>query len=286
MNKSIESCKIIFKTSAKIMVTFIMYPILKKFGYLEERRAPSNFPKSHYYQTATAYNHFVGLHSLPYSQAWITSKRENASINKENEFIPWITYPALDFLKKLTLNKLKVLEFGSGASTLWFANNCSVVKSYEFDLDYYHKIEKQVRTTNALIVNVASQSRSTQDGNLEQDYIPLLSNDRQQSDLDPEFWQYFNPAEFSKSVASEIQNADLIFIDGGPRNFLMGLASEGAKENTLIVVDNSDVEYVRLGIPNLLSKGYVEIPLSGPGPLNPYEWQTSIFIKSLESIRS
>ena len=72
-----------FKSVAKIAITFIMFPILKKFGYLEERRVPGDFPKSHYYKTATAYNHFVGLHSLPYSQAWITSKRERTLVAKK-----------------------------------------------------------------------------------------------------------------------------------------------------------------------------------------------------------
>jgi hypothetical protein len=180
---------------------------------------------------------------------------------------------------------LRVLEFGSGASTIWFARNCKAVKSYEFDSGYYHDIKNFVNLTNGLIVNVSDESYASSPEELATNLEKLLANDRQQSDLGSDFWDTFNPARFCSKIKNEIQDADLISIDGGPRNFLMGLASADAKTNAIIVVDNSDVNYVRLGVPSLIAAGFVEIPLSGPGPLNPYEWQTSIFLKSLEPFR-
>jgi len=284
VNQHVVSFKNIFQYVRKLVLTIALFPILKKLGFLEEQTLPSDFPKSHYYETTTVYDAFVGLYNLPYSQAWISSKRENSSI-RGGELIPWITYPALDFLERLTLNKFKVVEFGSGASTLWFARNCKEIKSYEFDSDYYDKIRKFVNLTHAEIVDVTNKSYKAHSNELAENLAMLLTNDWEQSGLDPEFWDSFNSVGFSMDIANEIRDADLIFIDGGPRNFLTGLATENAKTEAIIVVDNSDTEYVRLGVPGLIAKGFVEIPLFGPGPLNPYQWQTSIFVRSLALLR-
>jgi len=44
---------------------------------------------------------------------------------------------AVGFLDTLNLKKYKVLEFGSGSSTLYFALKCDSVVSYELDETYY-----------------------------------------------------------------------------------------------------------------------------------------------------
>jgi hypothetical protein len=268
----------------KRIITFSAYPLLKKLGYLSLRSAPIDFPKSDYYSAATRWDHILGLHGLPYSRAWLDSKRENVSM-KEGEFIPWITYPALEFLEKLPLHMWKVLEFGSGASTIWFQKRSKIFQSYEFDAAYLSKILKFIEPTYPDIIYASKFSDNSSHESLDQDLHNLLAEDRKLNDSDSNFLNDFNQEKFINLVLDDIKSADFIFIDGGPRNFLLGLSAREGKPDIVIVLDNSDMECFLPGIKTLKSLGFVEFPFLGPGPLNPYNWQTSIFIKTLASLR-
>lgn len=270
---------------ARVGITFYLYPILKKFGYFAKQVTSEGFPKSHYYESARALNHFVGLHTLPQSQAWINSKRENTSV-KNGEFIPWITYSALNLIEKLPLKNMNILEFGSGASTIWFSEKSKNLSSFEFDSEFYRLISPFVSIKYGQMQDVRLIGQKNHHTEIDKEFELLLRDDERNCGLGTDFWSQFDSNLFRTIVSDEINSADLIFIDGGPRTFLMALANLTTNENCLIVVDNTDVDYVRLGIPNLLKSGWVEIPLRGPGPLNPYEWQTSLFIKSLEALRA
>ena len=275
------------KSSSRFLkwaITFLIHPLLRKLGYSNPRRAPHDFPKSHYYSSTTQWDHIVGLHSLPYSRAWLDSKRENLSM-KDGEFVPWITYPALDFMEKLPLHLWSVLEFGSGASTLWFQKRSKIFQSYEFDAGYIGEISKFIKSPHRHIVDGTNFPQNSDEENLVEGLDQLLANDKKLNDFNPQFWKEFNPVLFQNSVFGGIESADLIFIDGGPRNFLIGLACTAGKPDVVIVLDNSDMECFAPGINTLKSSGFVEFPFSGPGPLNPYNWQTSIFIKSLNPLR-
>jgi hypothetical protein len=83
-----------------------------------------------------------------------------------------------------------------------------------------------------------------------------------------------------------ISSADIIFIDGGPRILAAKICSEFSLDSQLIVLDNSDREYERNASLILENEGYVEIPFTGLGPLNPYSWTTSFFIRELSTIQN
>ena len=65
----------------------------------------------------------------------------------------------------------------------------------------------------------------------------------------------------------------------------MDIASISMKPEAILIVDNSDIEYVQFGFASLREAGFVEIPFYGPDPLNPYERQTSIFVISLNALK-
>ena len=50
---------------------------------------------------------------------------------------PWLTEGAIDFLSHFVRPGFRVLETGSGASTLWFAKRAKSVVSIEDDPDWY-----------------------------------------------------------------------------------------------------------------------------------------------------
>jgi hypothetical protein len=49
--------------------------------------------------------------------------------------LPWIPYPVLRHLKKRLRPEWRVLEFGSGMSTVWLAEHCQFVHSIETNID-------------------------------------------------------------------------------------------------------------------------------------------------------
>ena len=61
-----------------------------------------------------------------------------------SEFLPWFTYPAIEILKGWDLNRKTVLEFGSGYSTLFWANRAKSVLSIEHNQEWHSRISPLV----------------------------------------------------------------------------------------------------------------------------------------------
>ncbi len=57
--------------------------------------------------------------------------------------LPWLTYPAIRFLDD-RLTGRRMLEFGCGTSTLWYAKRCAEVISLENNEDWFAKVARTV----------------------------------------------------------------------------------------------------------------------------------------------
>jgi hypothetical protein len=62
--------------------------------------------------------------------------------------IPWYTYPALEYLEHLDFSQMLVFEYGSGNSTLWWAERCKGIQSVEDDEAWYLEIEQKINIKN------------------------------------------------------------------------------------------------------------------------------------------
>ena len=58
---------------------------------------------------------------------------------------PGLAPGAIMALESIVNKKMKVLEFGSGGSTLFWAKNCKSVKSYETNADLYKDVRQKTR---------------------------------------------------------------------------------------------------------------------------------------------
>ena len=47
-----------------------------------------------------------------YEDGWFRSVREMVSIGRDGEPLPWITYPAIEFIGSRISSEMKVFEFG------------------------------------------------------------------------------------------------------------------------------------------------------------------------------
>jgi hypothetical protein len=186
--------------------------------------------------------------------------------------IPWITYPALNFLETSTPLDSRILEFGAGASTFFWALRGNPVTYFEFERSWNTAIEKFFNELGGSIsevpVNLSVELSSEFSTELNESFAQELSavRDGFSEDLN----NYF---------VSQIRDANLIMIDGHFRNYFLQLCSY-ASPHTIVVLDNADRGEYLPGIDSMIQAGWRKIDFTGLGPINPYAWTTSIFSKS------
>ena len=86
------------------------------------------------------------LLSLPWygylkDTGWINSFNQQKSIDLNGNPLPWVTYPLIDFIQDRLNKNLRIFEYGSGYSTLFYAPRVHSVTSVEHDKEWYLKIK-------------------------------------------------------------------------------------------------------------------------------------------------
>jgi predicted O-methyltransferase YrrM len=120
--------------------------------------------------------------------------------------LPWLGYRAIRRLERLIQPDWKIVEFGSGMSTLWFSQRCSQVVSIENDKAWYDRMGEALRIRG--VTNVEYKLKSVE----------------QFSCLDEYPDHYF----------------DFILIDGCERGKCASTALAKVKAGGYIYLDNSD----------------------------------------------
>jgi predicted O-methyltransferase YrrM len=118
--------------------------------------------------------------------------------------LPWLSYRAIKQLDKLLQPDWKILEWGSGMSTLWFAQRVGHLISIE-DYEPWHE---KVKLTLANITNVDYQFKADEN--------------------------YFNLDHYPE------ETFDFILIDGSQRGNCAKSAVAKIKSGGYIYLDNSD----------------------------------------------
>lgn len=71
---------------------------------------------------------------------------------------PWLSFGAILFLEEIVNKTQKVLEFGSGGSTVFFARNCGSIKSFETNKEWFKKVEEKVKDTENAQIYCSSKN--------------------------------------------------------------------------------------------------------------------------------
>ena len=91
---------------------------------------------------------------------WFLATRKNKAIDKNNNPIPWITYPCIDFLKERIIDKMNIFEYGAGGSSVWLSSIAGHVDSVEHSKDYYDLfVENKKNISNLNIYHVPLDSK-------------------------------------------------------------------------------------------------------------------------------
>lgn len=198
--------------------------------------------------------------------------------------IPWVTYPALEFLQGIDLHKYQALEVGSGASTTWLSMRCKKVVSYEFDEQFFLK-SRRLLIDRGVDYRLVCSTLDMDILSIDPVYFETVSFEMLHSGVDKKLLKMSVVSKYISDFKKDLENSQFVFIDGGFRVLSMQLVAQYLGDNAIIVIDNADRDYERHGIRFLLDSGWVEFPFVGIGPLNAYEWKTSVFVKSLRFFR-
>lgn len=180
---------------------------------------------------------------------WFNSFRKGMPLDKDNNPIPWFTYSAIEFLSERLNKTMKVFEFGSGNSTLFFASRVSSVESVEHDRNWYEKSFKQSPSNSKIIYASADQ--------LESYLYPLKTNN---------------------------QKFDIIIVDGIYRNECLSDSIGYLSEKGVIILDDSERDDYAEGITYLLNNGFKQINFSGIAPGIFFKKSTAVFYKSVNCL--
>lgn len=175
---------------------------------------------------------------------WFRSFREQASVDANGNPIPWLTYPAIEFLDKRINNNMSVFEYGCGNSTLWWASKVNEIISVEHDKRWYDKFELIV-PQNVTLSHVALE----------------------------------NGDAYAKKIIAYKKNFDIIVIDGRDRVNCAVSSLNAIKDDGVIIWDNSDRREYEIGINLLKDNGFRKIEFIGMCPVVNIKSETGIFYK-------
>jgi hypothetical protein len=171
------------------------------------------------------------------------SKKRGISVDRNGDYIPWITYPAIDFLDNINLSECNVFEYGSGSSSLWWSARAKQVTSVEMDGRWYEKVLK-LAPNNMRIVHV------------------------EHGGLYPQAINRYN------------QEFDVVIIDGAERYKCAQAALTKLSERGILILDNT--EWYPNAAKSIRECGFMQVDFYGFPPGNSFPSITSIFFRNPE----
>lgn len=167
----------------------------------------------------------------PFKHFFIYLQQNRLKRNRLTERVPWMTVPAVKFLDNYCKPNINILEFGSGASTLFFSNKGCRVFSIEHNKNWFLMMRELIEKNEITNISLKLFEPTTSDS-----YLKLISS-KDSNYLERDYSNYVH------SVKSFQDNFfDLIVIDGRVRVACFESSFSKLKDGGYIVFDNGDRE--------------------------------------------
>ena len=175
---------------------------------------------------------------------WLRSFREGRCVDAHGDPVPWLTYPAIEFLAARVKPEWRVFEYGAGSSTLWWAKRVREVVSVEHDPEWFAKVGAALPANVRLV------------------HVPLVRG-----------------GEYAQSAAREPASYHVVVIDGRDRVNCSAAARVGLRPDGVIVWDNSDRPDYAEGYAQLAGAGFRKVAFVGMAPVFNQKSETGIFYR-------
>lgn len=180
---------------------------------------------------------------------WLNSLHSNKPVGKNNEPLPWVTYPFIHFIQGRINKGMDIFEFGSGNSTHFYAFYAKSVTTVEHDKKWYEAVKKSMPENVYLIYQHLEHG---------EDYCKMAA----------------------QITAQTKKKYDIIIIDGRDRVHCIKKSLDTLKDDGVIVLDDSEVTRYSYGIDFLSEKGFKRIDFWGFSPGYFYKKCTTVFYRS------
>jgi precorrin-6B methylase 2 len=186
----------------------------------------------------------LSLASTLVDDGWFNSYYKKESIDKQNNPIPWNTYPFLKFIGPRLKNSFTVFEYGCGNSTIWYSQRVRSITAVENDKDWFERIRTRLPANARLI------------------YKELKYND-----------------DYSREVLNQAENFHMIIIDGRDRVNSVKNSIKKLTKDGVIIFDNSELVQYKEAVEYLEENNFKHIDFWGMSPITAHYTSTSIFYR-------
>ena len=223
----------------------------------------------------TGYRMLRRLNYLRYYRRWKACLRNPDPLYHE---IPWINFPAIDYLRNFANKSMRVFEYGSGGSTLFWAKRVKQVISVEHDAQWAKKIATYIHrtATHQVTLHHISPEPAPDFANRQiASVTDCISDDSSFQGM--HFEKYVN-----KILDFPDNYFDVVVVDGRARPSCLNKARKKVSPTGIIVVDNTEREYyLSEALPFLEKEGWKQIDFFGPVPYLRHFCKTTVFTQTL-----
>jgi hypothetical protein len=216
-------------------------------------------------------------HSVALFPRWVRH-RHKFEIGQVLIPLPWFAYDAIDYIETILQPNFVGLEYGSGGSTLWFAQRIARITSVEHDGKWWARVLAELRTRqiyNADVVLVPpfyGLRPTATDASDAVAYSQLYGSGRPGYE-DCDFIDYVQQVDQNPD-----NSLDIVSVDGRARPACVKHAISKIRPGGYLVLDDST--RTRYGIAYELLKEWDEKRFRGLAPFNKLkEKDTSIYQK-------
>lgn len=145
--------------------------------------------------------------------------------------MPWLTTSAVLYLENSVKPGMRVFEYGSGASTVFFAKKGTKIYSVDHDEMWHEKISNYLKRKNLSTANLILRK-------------PVKNKEQVEitSQKDLRFSGYDYSDYVNSILETEINDFDIILIDGRARVQSLEKSLSKLKKGGLLIFDNADRE--------------------------------------------
>lgn len=193
--------------------------------------------------------------------------------NPLNNSVPWLTFKAIDFLKKNLHKGMKAFEYGGGSSTLFFANRVGELVTVEHNKDWFTNLRsilekrKDIKWEGQFI---EGEKRITSENLLTSDPDHYFSEDPEyQSHSFEKYASYID--KFPDSYF------DVVLVDGRARPSCIKHSLSKVKKGGLLILDNAERPYYLSYYSSNLPGYELVFDYYGPAPYINWFTQTNIW---------
>lgn len=210
---------------------------------------------------------------------WLDSAEHKLAL-RDGKPLPWFTYAAIAFLERNLPPDLAMFEYGGGQSTLYWAERMRRVVSIDHDPAFAAHLRDKLPDHAELKIIGEGAGSPLATPELITRMPPLTDPERttrtfRSGQLNQAFRDY------ALQILDYPEDSfDVVVVDGMARVLSTWAAIRHFRRGGFIVFDNADRDEYQHAYDMLDAAGYRRLDFWGLGPINPYEWCTSVFYHS------